>query len=128
VPGWFGGITGAHANNLIVTSDHGFVYQHQPIEESDLSSAQSMATRFSSATGASSWGIHQFVSSLPSYQLASTSGGCAIRRSMRVRCDGCVMLTAMMVCPQGVWWSRPRMLVLARVITPPIVKPSRCTS
>jgi len=31
--------TGANANNLIVTSDHGFIYQHRPIEESDFSSA-----------------------------------------------------------------------------------------
>ena len=31
---------GANASNLIVTSDHGFVYQHRPIEESDFSSAQ----------------------------------------------------------------------------------------
>ena len=32
-------LTGANANNLIVTSDHGFIYQHRPIEESDFSSA-----------------------------------------------------------------------------------------
>ncbi|MCA1398427.1 MULTISPECIES: BREX-1 system phosphatase PglZ type A [unclassified Bradyrhizobium] len=33
-------LNGANANNLIVTSDHGFIYQHRPIEESDYSSAQ----------------------------------------------------------------------------------------
>ncbi|BBE35570.1 BREX-1 system phosphatase PglZ type A [Sphingosinicella microcystinivorans] len=33
-------LNGANANNLIVTSDHGFIYQHRPIEESDFSSAQ----------------------------------------------------------------------------------------
>ena len=32
-------LTGANSNNLIVTSDHGFIYQHRPIEESDFSSA-----------------------------------------------------------------------------------------
>jgi uncharacterized protein (TIGR02687 family) len=29
-------LTGANANNLIVTSDHGFIYQNRPIEESDF--------------------------------------------------------------------------------------------
>jgi uncharacterized protein (TIGR02687 family) len=33
-------LTGANASNLIVTADHGFIYQHRPIEESDFSSAQ----------------------------------------------------------------------------------------
>ena len=33
-------LNGANANNLIVTADHGFIYQHRPIEESDFSSAQ----------------------------------------------------------------------------------------
>jgi uncharacterized protein (TIGR02687 family) len=33
-------LNGANANNLIVTSDHGFIYQHRPIEESDFSSTQ----------------------------------------------------------------------------------------
>lgn len=33
-------LNGANANNMIVTSDHGFIYQHRPIEESDFSSAQ----------------------------------------------------------------------------------------
>ncbi|MEY9772124.1 uncharacterized protein (TIGR02687 family) [Sinorhizobium fredii] len=33
-------LNGANANNLIVTSDHGFIYQNRPIEESDFSSAQ----------------------------------------------------------------------------------------
>lgn len=33
-------LNGANANNVIVTSDHGFIYQHRPIEESDFSSAQ----------------------------------------------------------------------------------------
>jgi uncharacterized protein (TIGR02687 family) len=30
-------LTGANANNLLVTSDHGFIYQNRPIEESDFS-------------------------------------------------------------------------------------------
>jgi uncharacterized protein (TIGR02687 family) len=29
-------LTGANANNLFVTSDHGFIYQNRPIEESDF--------------------------------------------------------------------------------------------
>ena len=33
-------LNGANANNMIATSDHGFIYQHRPIEESDFSSAQ----------------------------------------------------------------------------------------
>ncbi|MER9202959.1 BREX-1 system phosphatase PglZ type A [Mesorhizobium sp. M0933] len=33
-------LNGANANNLVVTADHGFIYQHRPIEESDFSSAQ----------------------------------------------------------------------------------------
>lgn len=33
-------LNGANANNLIVTSDHGFIYQHRPIDESDFSSVQ----------------------------------------------------------------------------------------
>lgn len=33
-------LNGANAANLIVTADHGFIYQHRPIEESDFSSAQ----------------------------------------------------------------------------------------
>jgi uncharacterized protein (TIGR02687 family) len=33
-------LNGANANNMIVTSDHGFIYQHRPIEESDFSSAR----------------------------------------------------------------------------------------
>ena len=32
-------LTGANASNMIVTSDHGFIYQHRPIEESDFSSS-----------------------------------------------------------------------------------------
>ncbi|MET4016638.1 BREX-1 system phosphatase PglZ type A [Bradyrhizobium sp. S3.2.12] len=32
-------LNGANANNLIVTADHGFIYQHRPIEESDFSSS-----------------------------------------------------------------------------------------
>ena len=32
-------LTGANASNVIVTADHGFIYQHRPIEESDFSSA-----------------------------------------------------------------------------------------
>jgi uncharacterized protein (TIGR02687 family) len=31
-------LTGANANNLLVTADHGFIYQNRPIEESDFSS------------------------------------------------------------------------------------------
>lgn len=30
-------LTGANANNLLITSDHGFLYQDRPIEESDFS-------------------------------------------------------------------------------------------
>jgi uncharacterized protein (TIGR02687 family) len=30
-------LTGANATNLIITSDHGFIYQHQPIDDSDFS-------------------------------------------------------------------------------------------
>jgi uncharacterized protein (TIGR02687 family) len=30
-------LTGANANNLLVTSDHGFIYQNRPIDESDYS-------------------------------------------------------------------------------------------
>jgi uncharacterized protein (TIGR02687 family) len=33
-------LNGANANNMIVTADHGFIYQHRPIEESDFSSAE----------------------------------------------------------------------------------------
>jgi len=33
-------LVNANAANLIVTTDHGFIYQHRPIEESDFSSAQ----------------------------------------------------------------------------------------
>lgn len=32
-------LTGANANNLIVTSDHGFIYQNRAIDESDFSGA-----------------------------------------------------------------------------------------
>jgi uncharacterized protein (TIGR02687 family) len=32
-------LTGANASNMLVTADHGFIYQHRPIEESDFSSA-----------------------------------------------------------------------------------------
>lgn len=31
-------LTAANANNLLVTADHGFIYQNRPIEESDFSS------------------------------------------------------------------------------------------
>lgn len=30
-------LTGANANNILVTSDHGFIYQNRPIDESDYS-------------------------------------------------------------------------------------------
>lgn len=33
-------LTGANASNLLVTSDHGFIYQHRAIEESDYVSLQ----------------------------------------------------------------------------------------
>lgn len=33
-------LTSANASNLIVTADHGFIYQHRAIEESDFSSAE----------------------------------------------------------------------------------------
>lgn len=33
-------LTSANASNIIVTADHGFIYQHRPIEESDYSTAE----------------------------------------------------------------------------------------
>lgn len=33
-------LTAANANNLLITADHGFIYQHRPIEESDFSSVE----------------------------------------------------------------------------------------
>ncbi len=33
-------LTGANANNLIVTADHGFLYQHRPLEESDFAGSE----------------------------------------------------------------------------------------
>jgi uncharacterized protein (TIGR02687 family) len=33
-------LTAANASNIIVTADHGFIYQHRPIEESDYSTAE----------------------------------------------------------------------------------------
>jgi uncharacterized protein (TIGR02687 family) len=33
-------LSGANASNVIVTADHGFLYQHRPIEESDFSSSE----------------------------------------------------------------------------------------
>lgn len=33
-------LTGANATNIVVTSDHGFIYQHRPIEESDFSGVE----------------------------------------------------------------------------------------
>ena len=33
-------LTGANANNLLVTTDHGFIYQHRAIEESDYIDAE----------------------------------------------------------------------------------------
>ncbi|MCE2892632.1 MAG: BREX-1 system phosphatase PglZ type A [Aquidulcibacter sp.] len=33
-------LSAANASNVIVTADHGFLYQHRPIEESDFSSAE----------------------------------------------------------------------------------------
>ena len=33
-------LTGANASNLLVTSDHGFIYQNRPIEESDFSTCE----------------------------------------------------------------------------------------
>jgi uncharacterized protein (TIGR02687 family) len=33
-------LTAANASNLLLTADHGFIYQHRPIEESDFSSAE----------------------------------------------------------------------------------------
>ena len=32
-------LTGANANNLLVTADHGFIYQNRPVDESDFSGA-----------------------------------------------------------------------------------------
>ena len=33
-------LTNANANNIIVTSDHGFIYQHRALDESDFSAAE----------------------------------------------------------------------------------------
>lgn len=33
-------LTSANASNLLLTADHGFIYQHRPIEESDYSGAE----------------------------------------------------------------------------------------
>lgn len=33
-------LSGANASNVLVTADHGFLYQHRPIEESDFSSSE----------------------------------------------------------------------------------------
>ena len=33
-------LTAANANNILVTADHGFIYQHRPLEESDFASAE----------------------------------------------------------------------------------------
>lgn len=33
-------LSGANANNVLVTADHGFIYQHRPIEESDFASVE----------------------------------------------------------------------------------------
>ena len=33
-------LSGANVNNVLVTADHGFLYQHRPIEESDFSSSE----------------------------------------------------------------------------------------
>jgi uncharacterized protein (TIGR02687 family) len=33
-------LTAANANNLIVTADHGFIYQHRPLDESDFSESE----------------------------------------------------------------------------------------
>lgn len=33
-------LTAANASNLLLTADHGFIYQHRPIEESDFSGAE----------------------------------------------------------------------------------------
>jgi len=37
-------LTSANARAIIVTADHGFIYQHRPIEESDFSSAEIAGT------------------------------------------------------------------------------------
>lgn len=33
-------LTGANANNMLITSDHGFIYQHRPIDASDFTDAE----------------------------------------------------------------------------------------
>jgi hypothetical protein len=33
-------LTNANANNIIITADHGFIYQNRPIDESDFSAAE----------------------------------------------------------------------------------------
>lgn len=37
-------LTAANANNLLVTADHGFIYQHRALEESDFSSVEADGT------------------------------------------------------------------------------------
>ena len=37
-------LAAANANNFLVTADHGFLYQHRPIEESDFSGAEVVGT------------------------------------------------------------------------------------
>lgn len=38
-------LTGANASNLIITADHGFIYQHRSLEESDFSSSEVKGTK-----------------------------------------------------------------------------------
>lgn len=33
-------LAAANANNLLITADHGFIYQHRPIDESDFSGSE----------------------------------------------------------------------------------------
>ena len=51
-------LTGANASNLLVTADHGFIYQHRPIAESDyLSTDVSEAMNPVSSDRRLLWGV-----------------------------------------------------------------------
>jgi bisphosphoglycerate-independent phosphoglycerate mutase (AlkP superfamily) len=45
-------LANANASNLVVTADHGFIYQHHPLQDSDFLSTEPEAMRSSTPTGA----------------------------------------------------------------------------
>ena len=63
-------LTAANASNILVTADHGFIYQHRPLEESDFASIEASGEavlyrdrRFVLGKGlAESSGLHKFTS------------------------------------------------------------------